>query len=72
MRDVRKELLFFYVETSNFKLAQKCSFHAIEELSLAKMQTFEFLALKDRLTIIRRLLCLVTQIILLTFLTGSK
>ena len=29
-------------------------------------------ALKDRLAIIGRLLCFVTQILLLTFLTGSK
>ena len=31
-----------------------------------------FLALKERLTIIGRLLCLVAEILLLTFLTGSK
>ena len=31
-----------------------------------------FLALKDRLAIIGRLLCLAAQILLLTFLTGSK
>jgi hypothetical protein len=31
-----------------------------------------FFALKERLAIIGRLLCLVAQILLLTFLTGSK
>jgi hypothetical protein len=31
-----------------------------------------FFSLKDRLVIIGRLLCLVAQILLLTFLTGSK
>jgi hypothetical protein len=31
-----------------------------------------FFALKDRSAIIGRLLCLVAQIVLLTFLTGSK
>ena len=27
---------FFYLETSNFKLAQKCLFRATEELSVAR------------------------------------
>ena len=31
-----KNCFFFYLETSNFKLAQRCSFHAIEELSVAR------------------------------------
>ena len=37
-----------------------------------KIANHTFFALKDRLAIIGRLLCLVAQILLLTFLTGSK
>ena len=41
-RDVRNELLICYLEISNFKLAQKCSFHAIEVLvpQSLEMQSF--------------------------------
>ena len=31
-----KRIAYFFLETSNFKLAQKCSFHAIKELSVAR------------------------------------
>ena len=31
-----KRIAYFYLETSNFKLAQKCSFHGIKELPLAR------------------------------------
>ena len=31
-----KRIAYFYLETSNFKLAQKFSFHAIKELSVAR------------------------------------
>ena len=31
-----KRIAFFYLETSNFKLAQNGSFHAIEELSVVR------------------------------------
>ena len=38
--DVRKELLFFYLETSDFKLDQKCSFHGLKNSSWLEMQSF--------------------------------
>ena len=31
-----KRIAYLYLETSNFKKAQKCSFHAIKELSVAR------------------------------------
>ena len=31
-----KRIAYFYLETSNFNLAQKCSFHAIKELPVAR------------------------------------
>ena len=31
-----KCIAYFYLETSNFKLTQKCSFHAIEVLPVAR------------------------------------
>ena len=31
-----KRIAYFYLETSNFKLAKKCSFHAIKELPVAR------------------------------------
>ena len=31
-----KRIAYFYLETSNFKLALKHSFHAIKELSVAR------------------------------------
>ena len=36
-----KRIAFFYLMTANFKLAQKCSFHAIEELSLARNEKLQ-------------------------------
>ena len=33
-------IAYFYLETSNFKLAQKCSFHAIKELTMARNASF--------------------------------
>ena len=35
-----KIIAYFYLETSNFKLAQRCSFHAIKELPVARNATF--------------------------------
>ena len=43
-----------------------------EKTSFPKIAYQTFLALKDRLTIIGRLLCLVAKILLLTFLTSSN
>ena len=31
-----KRIAYFYLETSNFKLAQMCPFQAIKELSVAR------------------------------------
>ena len=39
MRDVRNE--YFYLETSNFKLAQKCLFHPLEILPVARNAKFQ-------------------------------
>ena len=38
-----KRIAYFYLETSNFKLAQKCSFHAIKELSVARNAKFQLM-----------------------------
>ena len=38
-RDVRDK--YFYPETSNFKLAQKCSFHPLEMLPVARNAKFQ-------------------------------
>ena len=36
-----KRIAYFYLETSNFKLAQKCSFHALEVLSVVRNAKFQ-------------------------------
>ena len=36
-----KWIAYFYLETLNFKLAQKCSFHALEVLPLARNAKFQ-------------------------------
>ena len=41
LRGISKWIAYFYPETLNFKLAQKCSFHALEVLSVAKNAKFQ-------------------------------
>ena len=42
----------FYLETSNFELAQKCSFHATEELSMARnAKLYPMLTLLEGVTV---------------------
>ena len=36
-----KEISYFCLETSNFKLAQKCSFHPLEVLPVARIAKFQ-------------------------------
>ena len=36
-----KRIAYFYLETSNFKLAQKCSFHALEVLPVVRNAKFQ-------------------------------
>ena len=40
-RDVRKELLISIWRLQNFKLAQKCSFHALEVLLVVRNAKFQ-------------------------------
>jgi hypothetical protein len=40
-RDVRNVLLISILETSNFKLAHKCSFHALKVLPMARNAKFQ-------------------------------
>ena len=36
-----KLIVYFYRETTNFELAQKCSFHALDVLTVARNATFQ-------------------------------
>ena len=36
-----KCIAYFYLETSNFKLSQKCSFHPLEVLPVARNEKFQ-------------------------------
>ena len=36
-----KRIAYFYLETSNFKLAQKCSFHPLKVLPVARNAKFQ-------------------------------
>ena len=38
-----KWIAYFYLETSNFKLAQKCSFHALKVLTVARNAHFQLM-----------------------------
>ena len=66
-------ILFQFLQYYVFVVLSSDAFALIATPSPEKKIAYKtFFVLKERLAIIGRLLCLVAQILLLTFLTGSK